>query len=189
MSEFKTAIEHLAGTYQKDEVRVVVCIVESVNEAQRTCTVRSINTKSELSFSDVQLMAGVNDGFLLVPAIDSQVVVTYSTITQPFVSMFSELSKVIAIVGDNSIEVNSDNIFLSGDDFGGLVKVAELVDKLNNLENDINNLKAAFTSWVVAPNDGGAALKAAAATWYGSQLTPTIQNDLENETIQHGSGI
>lgn len=189
MNELKTAIEQLAGTYGKGEVHTIVCAVDSLNESARTCNVTSVNTKSELSFNDVQLMAGVNDGFLLVPAVGSEVIVTYSTITDPYISMFSELDKVLLIVGDYAIQMTSDGVAINGDEFGGLVKIQDLVTKLNNLENDINTLKTAFNSWVTVPNDGGAALKTAAATWYASQLTNTTVNDLENETIQHGSGI
>jgi hypothetical protein len=42
--------------------------------------------------------------------------------------------------------------------------------ELDTLKTDINNLKTIFSTWVVVPKDGGAALKTAAAAWYGSPV-------------------
>jgi hypothetical protein len=79
-----------------------------------------------------------------------------------------------------------DEVYLRGEAEGGLVKVNDLVTKLNNIESDLNTLKTAFSSWVVVPSDGGAALKAITATWSGQQLTQTTVNDLENDNVKHG---
>jgi len=43
-----------------------------------------------------------------------------------------------------------------------------------------------FNAWVVAPSDGGAALKSAAATWSGNNLSPAVASDLENKKVKHG---
>jgi len=45
--------------------------------------------------------------------------------------------------------------------------------QLDNLADDINALKTAISGWAPVPNDGGAALKAALAAWYGAALTTT----------------
>lgn len=60
-----------------------------------------------------------------------------------------------------------------------MVRYSKLEDAYNQLKSDhddlvqdINAIKTVFASgWVVAPNDGGAALKAAAATWAGQALS------------------
>jgi hypothetical protein len=46
-------------------------------------------------------------------------------------------------------------------------------------------LKQAFSSWVPVVYDGGASLKAAAASWAAQRLTETQQKDIENELIKH----
>lgn len=49
---------------------------------------------------------------------------------------------------------------------------AKVKTELDKLTSDINALKTIFlTGWVVVPQDGGAALKVAAATWAGQVLT------------------
>lgn len=108
--------------------------------------------------------------FVIIPTVGSKVYVTMDSETGGIVTGFSEVEEV----------------YLRGDSEGGLVKVNDLVTKLNNIENDLNTLKSLFTSWVVVPSDGGAALKAITATWAGQTLTVTNVNDLENEKVKHG---
>jgi uncharacterized protein YoxC len=119
---------------------------------------------------DVMLQTEEKSGVLMVPAIGSKVVVTLQSKTRAFVSAYGELQSIK---------------FLDGT-FGGVVKVQELVEKLNTLEQDINSLKNAFNTWVVVANDGGAALKSAAGSWAGDNLTETTVADIENNRIRHG---
>ena len=54
--------------------------------------------------------------------------------------------------------------------------------ELDKLKDDLNTLKTVFsTGWIVAPNDGGAALKAAATTWYGSTI---VINDVNATKVK-----
>ena len=85
----------------------------------------------------------------------------------------------------NSFIINSESTIFNEGLNGGLAKVAELTQKLNNLEDDVNNLKDVFTGWTPVPSDGGAALKTAAATWAGDKLTKTEQAEIEDTTITH----
>ena len=82
------------------------------------------------------------------------------------------------IYGTNGVELN-------GNSNGGLVKVNPLVNKINVLENDINNLKTLIAAWVIVPADGGAALKTILASWYGSPIVNTIVANLENQNAKH----
>jgi hypothetical protein len=53
----------------------------------------------EISFTsneiEVRLMASVDDGSYLIPKVDSTVIVSYSDFVLPYVSMFSEIEKII----------------------------------------------------------------------------------------------
>lgn len=100
--------------------------------------------------------------------------------------LFNEDGNILIYHKDGKkIELTADEIKLNGATNGGLAIVNDVVDKLNNLENDINTLKTVFSTWVVAPTDGGAALKAAAATWYASMFTPTVEADISNNEVLH----
>ena len=181
--EIQEAVERLSGTKGTDTVTIVECTVNSVNESQRTCDCTTI---SGLPVSGVRLMAEVEDGVLVIPAVDSVLIVGYSKTITPFVCQFSSIDKVLVITGDTTVEIKDGLIKFNDGSFEGLVKVADLVTKLNTLEQDLNTLKSVFNSWVVSPADGGAALKATAATWYAQTITETVQNDLENKAVTHG---
>ena len=93
--------------------------------------------------------------------------------------------QIIAVDQVDQLLINCKTLVqFNGGELGGMVKLNDVVTKLNNLEKDVNNLKAAFTSWIVVPNDGGAALKAASSTWAGETLEITVKADLENTKIQ-----
>lgn len=77
-------------------------------------------------------------------------------------------------------------MWLNGDNFGSLLKIQETVNRINVLEDDLNTIKGVFAGWTPTPNDGGAALKAAASTWAGQQITKTTVSDLENNKVKHG---
>lgn len=79
-----------------------------------------------------------------------------------------------------------EKIIINGGNNGGLINIESLVNKINAIEKDINALKNIFkTTWVVAPQDGGAALKTAAATWAGQTIAQTRTADIEDTTVTH----
>ncbi|HVX01018.1 MAG TPA: hypothetical protein VHA52_11360 [Candidatus Babeliaceae bacterium] len=106
----RDAIAQLAGTYQKDEVYMVACTVTDVNEAARTCTCTSVTGKSSTDLQNVQLMAEVDDGMLLVPSIDSTIIVGYSKRNVPYVALFSQIDKVVIVTGNSSVTQTTDSI-------------------------------------------------------------------------------
>ena len=79
-----------------------------------------------------------------------------------------------------------DKIVINGGGNGGLINIESLVDKINAIEKDINNLKNVFkTTWTPVAQDGGAALKTAAATWASQSITQTQTADIEDTTVTH----
>lgn len=162
-----TAIKRMAGTWNQQNIKVGTGNVVSVNAEERTCMVLTDNDVE----INCKLMAQIGDGMLLIPSVDSTVLILYATYTDAYVMMCSDV----------------DSISFKGSELGGLVKVVDLTSRLNKIEQDINNLKQAFSNWVVVPSDGGAALKTVAASWYGSQLTKTQRSDIENENVTHGN--
>lgn len=169
MGDIATAIRMITNTHLTDKVRMFDAEVNSVSMTDRTCEVTMIGGKSANTLT-VRLMASADDGLLMKPTIGSTIVVMMSEYTEPFVAKYSGV----------------DSITMLGGDLKGLVKVDDLVTQLNNLENDITNLKNAFTTWAVTPNDGGAALKLASASWAGSPIINTQASDLENTNITQG---
>lgn len=161
--KIQEAIQQLAGTHLTDEVYMIPCVVDSVDLETRSCDCTPIGGNASTEISGVQLMAEVDDGWLLEPAIGSTVIVCYSRRNVPYIALFSELERV-TLVTKSGIQFN-------GDEFGGLVKIEALVTKLNNLESAFNALNAKVA--ILAPP----ALPA---------LVLTTRLELENDKVQHG---
>lgn len=83
------------------------------------------------------------------------------------------------------VELNIEQLNINGGDNAGLVKIAELVKRLNAIEKDLNTIKNVFKSWVPVPQDGGASLKTASSNWSGTTMIETKQEDVENDKITH----
>jgi hypothetical protein len=143
--------------------------VKSVDTTAMTCDVEPIN--GDADFLDVRLNADYTKGFTLIPKEGSVVILSQLSDATAYVTMVSEV----------------DNIYLAGDANGGLVKVTDLVSKLNNLENKVNTIIATFNAHTHIASSLGAPTTPPPSPVVGT-LTPTTANDLENKTIQHGNG-
>jgi len=172
------AVNKMTGQHKSDTVTYCDAVVNSVDIAARTCSCTAIAGHTEYQLNNVKLMAVVDDGMLIEPVIGSTVKVIFSVNLEPFICQYSEIEN-ITIDAVTKIKFNDGQ-------FGGLVKVSDLVDKLNTVEKDLNTIKQAFASWIVVPSDGGAALKLAATTWFGQSITKTKISDIENAKITHG---
>lgn len=79
-----------------------------------------------------------------------------------------------------------EKIIINGGGNGGLIKINDLINRLNVLEKSLNDLKQVFsTTWVVVTQDGGAALKSAAAKWAADTIIETKAEDIEDSTVKH----
>lgn len=172
------AVQKLAGTFQKDIVSIFVCNVDSVNEAARTCDCTAISGDADTQIPGVQLMAEVNDGMLLIPAIDSTVIVALSTRNTAFVLMYSDLDKV-KIITATLTQFNDGS-------FEGLVTVSSLTEKLNNLEDLVNDLISKYNTHIHTGVTTGAGSSGTTPQTEPDSLTPTTQSEIENTRITHG---
>ena len=172
------AILKITGLKGSVNIFYVNCVVDSVDLSTRTCDCTMIDGNTGTKLPVVMLMSVIDDGILFEPVIGSNVKVIFSQNVEPFVCQYSEIENV-TIIARTKIKLNDGS-------FGGMIQVQPLIDKINSLEKDINDLKTAFSNWVVVASDGGAALKAISSTWAGKQLEITKRNELENTTISHG---
>ncbi|MBC7382249.1 MAG: hypothetical protein H7296_04545 [Bacteroidia bacterium] len=160
----KEAIQELAGTRNQDEVKLYQAIVNSVDIEKRNCNVTTVTGNATLTF-DAMLTAGVSDGIIVIPQVDSFVFVLKSKYTIPFVVLYSDIEKLV----------------LKGGEFGGFVKVIELTQKINNLENKVNELITIFNA------HSHSALNVPTSSIISSQLIPTERAEIENQNITHGA--
>jgi len=84
------------------------------------------------------------------------------------VNSSGELQAWVWLKNDGTIEI------LGSDD--NLMKYAQSAATIKEIQDDISALKQAFSTWVPVPQDGGAALKAAAASWFAQPLIEQIDS-------------
>jgi hypothetical protein len=152
-------------------VLVTEGVVTSVNKETNTCNVDRDNLPE---LFDVRLNAVISPG--------DNVVTVYP----------SKGSKVLVLLVENNntdgyvlSTTDVDEIIINGGNNGGIAISQKVIDELTEIKDDLNSLKNVFSSWVTAPQDGGAALKLAAASWYGSTLNAPDPSVLINTKIKH----
>lgn len=175
-TELRKAIQQLAGTHLTDDTSMALATVLSVNLATRTCSVVLVGGQTTARKDDVMLMPTVADGILLIPSIDSTVVVMWSKRNQPFVAMYSDLQDIY-LAADGLVTLNDNT-------YGGLVRVADLVTKLNAIEGKVNDLLTAYNAHThTDPVSGSTGTTSAPVV---GSLTPTQVTDIENPNVVHG---
>lgn len=147
----------------------IVCTIDSVDLTDNTCYCVPINGDADIQ--KVRLMAENTKGFLIIPKVNSTVLVSFISDSMAYVSMFSEV----------------DEIHLNGNNYDGLVKINDLVTKLNNLENKVNTIISTFNTHTHVASSLGSPTTVPPSLIVGT-LTPTIKTDLENITIKQGNG-
>jgi hypothetical protein len=174
VTDIRQAIQALSGVNDLT-FEGIPCTVSDINTNEMTCTCTPINGDAE--FFDVLLNADADKGFTLIPANNSVVIVQQTSQATAYVSMVSKV----------------DQIYLAGDANGGLVKVQVLNAALNNLQTEINTLKATLSSNLTLMGaalsgvDGG--VTSTQAGILSALVLPQINiSQIENTTVQHGNG-
>lgn len=203
MNNIKETIRQLARGGR--ETVSLVCTVDAVDKTARTVDCTPLDESAPLVGVNLQANQGSTFGMVSFPRVGSFVVVGFVADGSAGVVLATDDVDSVEVVisddtaritaneegvrvwmgDDTSVELTGEGVVLNGGNFGGMIKVEPLTGRINDIENDINELKNIFSSWVTVPQDGGAALKAASAAWAGSLLTPTQRGDYENEKVKH----
>jgi hypothetical protein len=204
-ADIRDVMQTLAGTKGESRVAFSLANVDSVDIASRTCTVTLLGGMGEVTFENVLMMAAVDDGILLVPRVDSTIIVGYSTYIQPFICQLSGVEKVLIVSGENnaSLQIDADGLQLEINDtkvmlqdglitlndgaLGGLVKLDALVERMNLIENKVNSLLTKYNSHThVLTLSTGTGTAAPTTSTEAGTLTPTEPEQIENEKIIQG---
>ncbi len=171
--EIEVYVQRLAGTYLKDLISIFACNVDSVNEPERTCDCTPIGSEANTALPGVLLSAENNNGFLCLPVVGSTVIVAISTRNTAFILMYSDIEKVQ---------------FMDGS-LGGMVKVIDLVERLNNIEDKVNDIITeynAHTHLAVDSVTSAPVTVSPTVSQVVGALTPTVRSDVENDLITQG---
>jgi hypothetical protein len=168
-STIKAALKKIVE--DTDQYYCLPCTIDSVDLTKKTAYCLPVD-ESKADLLNIRLMADNKTGFLIVPKVGSVVIVSFMSNETGYISMFSEV----------------DSILLNGDENGGLIKIQELVDKLNNLEEAFNQHLLLYNAHTHGGVTSGSQATAVPAALDTQTLTPTTKVELENTTVKHGNG-
>lgn len=164
--------------------------ITAVNESKGVCDVEPLDGTAEIF--DVLINGEQTDeaGIVIVPAVDSVVFVTFVSKEVAFVSLSSVIDKVFIKINDISLVLDKDGAVFNDGTLDGLVKINDLVSKLNAIENNVNQLNGEYKSHIhtvtgavplVPPTLPVASTPLPIAT---PLLVPTLKIELENLKVK-----
>lgn len=181
-NQLKEAVQRLAGTFLKDNVHSFDATVTSVNEDEFICDVIAIGGNSDVEIPGVRLSSESNDGFTLIPSIDSTVTIIMTDKGIPYVAMYSDIDKAIVIIEGSKLIIEKNKITFNDGINGGIIKIQELTTSINN---KFTLLKSAIVEGFTAQAsiDGSVGLNAFNGAIAADQ--PLNKDSYENTKIKH----
>ncbi len=163
------SIAALSNNTNNTNNKNIICTVIDIDTATNTCTCLPIDGVSG-PITNVLMVADLNTEPTSKPNINSQVMVSLIDNNTGYISLGGSVKSVA----------------LAGKDFGGMVIVEELVKKLNNIENLLNNLIGVYNQHTHVVASFGTS--ATPLPIESSTVSPTVASDIENIVVNHGSG-
>lgn len=189
-------LEKAAGVYGTARVKLMDVTVKSVNKEERYCIVNSLDGTQNIDGLKVRLALEICDGDLDYPEERSTITIAFTDFTEPYMVSATWLSQKTVIVGNQAWDIIDGKQTFNDGAYGGIPIVKDpananngLTKHYNDIEKKLNDLITVFNSWTPVPNDGGAALKTALATWVAQNLTLTQEADISNPNIVHGKTL
>lgn len=170
--------------------RLSIGTVKQVNEQEGTC---NVEREGRPQMHGVRLNAviddKVKDWFRIIPAPGSYVLVMdLGDETEGVVMATSKVDKVSMRMGETTVVVNSDGVVINGGTLGGLIKIAELTAKVNELVDAFNTHTHVIASGAIKTQGS-----ASAQTSISPVSVPAVQTkakrlnkqDYEDEKVKH----
>lgn len=155
----------------KPEHPVKVCQVVDVDTSDYTCTANPVDGTAQLT--KVRLSPALGKYALMaVPKKESFVTVVMVNHLTAYVVTISEAEKIYLNTNDG--------------DFGGLVKVEQLVSRLNAIENAFNSFLTEYKTHIHSVNVAGAVTVNLTPPSTQTSIETTQRDQLENTEVVHG---
>lgn len=155
-------------TEQENKGEILIGRVKFISSDGLTCSVQPLDSNRTI-IPNIFLTSDLNLP-LLTPQLESLVTVI----------LFNETSGCIIQQG------GVQKAEIAGNDYGGIIITAKLVEKLNNVENLLNSFFALYNAHI-HPTPSGPSSPTTSLEL--NTLTPTVVSDVENTIVQHGKGV
>jgi hypothetical protein len=186
MSEkLRKAIQMIAGTHVK-EIKTFTATVLQVQENDFTCTIQSGEDVPAIARLKAVLETENTEGFVLIPAQNSEVIVTEINIGEYAVTGYSVIDKILLKTGDMKLQMDKNGIVLNDGTFGGLIKIEELKSELDKINQILQAILTVLQGTpVTEPGNGSpSALQQALNSALAGKTLPTYTN-IENNKVKH----
>ena len=150
--------------------------ISAVDESNYTC---SVDMGDDTLFLAVPLrvMIGSAASVVEIPVVNTKCIMCFrdGNINFPQILSIDRAAKIL---------IDTPLVQFNGGDKGGMVEVINLVTKLNNLENLVNDLITKYNTHThVLALSSGTGTAAVTVTQETGSLTPTVRANIENELI------
>lgn len=164
----------------KEKIYSLIGTAKNVNETTRLCDVTPVGDEAERLDVRLQAIESGILGIVLVPKENSKVVITFINRTLAFVSLTSELEKIL---------IDTSLVQFNGGLNGGLINITDLVSNMNTIEAKLETLITKFnahthitTATVSAGSPGVLAPTTSAETALSQTSVP---GDFEDTAVKH----
>jgi hypothetical protein len=164
----------------------ILATVKSVDAVNFTCVL--VDDDSEAEYTDVRLRPVLDDkeSITVFPKVGTwAVAIEIEDDGDWMVIAVGEADKWSLKIGDTTIVADSTGIVINGGEFGGLAKVQETADKINALEQVVNNLINILSTTVIPLAPSGAYPFAPLYAAVSPILPLTVKTDIENTKVKH----
>jgi len=184
----------------------LVCTVDAVDKDARTVDCTPLDEGAPLLGVNLQANQESKVGVVSFPRVGSFVVVGFVADGSAGVVLLTDDVESVEVVisddtariimdengvrvevgDDTSAELTTDGIVFNGGDLGGLVKIKELEDNLNQLKKYVETMKTAVSSGIKAVGAAMAANGLTGASTFDSAMASAVINfkDMENEKVK-----
>jgi len=111
----------------------------NIDEAKRTCDLEPFNEMAKRTNIRLQSVVSETLGFVLIPKLNSTIVVSFFDSKKGYVTLTSELEKIL--IDTNLTQFN-------GGALGGLIKINDLVTNIQKIETTLEALIVTFNAHI-----------------------------------------
>lgn len=185
-----------------EELYTLAGKVTEVDEEARTCIVELISGGADVT--DVRLQANTDQdaGGVNIPAVGSDVLVTFLSRDDGYVSLFTDISKTLLVLGNISFELSDNKLSLNiggktydltkdghifnGGSLGGMVKADELKTQVDKNTAVLSAIQLILSGPPIPEAGLGAPSALQASLNVAAGALPTADlSDIKNPDVKH----
>lgn len=186
MSNIAQMIKAIAGNSGEIEARV--CVVTAIDADARTIDCEPLDESAPILGVNLQANQGLSTGIVAFPKKRSHVIVAMMNGGMGgCVIATEEIDRAEVLIEDTSVVLTKDGVVFNGGSFGGLIKVADLTSKINELIDAFNNHTHTLPSGAVSVTGSPSAQSNPAPITVPaitSKHTKVRRDDYENEKVK-----